>query len=91
MDNTETLHRLAQLMITRPPLSIALLDSLAPDEVPAGIAEVIRCRHGLMAGRIRPSELEARIMALQLPPDCAHALRSAKRPLLGAVHRGRRR
>jgi hypothetical protein len=69
LDNTETLHRLAQLMVTRPALAIALLDSLAPDEVPAGIAEVIRCRHGLMAGRIRPSELEARIMALQLPPD----------------------
>jgi hypothetical protein len=40
----------------------------------------------------RPRRCEAsRAQQLQLPPDCAHALRSAKRPLLGAVHRGRRR
>jgi tetratricopeptide (TPR) repeat protein len=69
LDNTETLHRLAQLMVTRTALAIELLDSLAPDEVPAGIAEVIRCRHALMSGRIRPTELEPRLMALELPPD----------------------
>jgi hypothetical protein len=55
----------------RPALAVELLDTLSPNTVTAGVAEVIRCRHGLLSGRIRPTELEPRLMALELTADWA--------------------
>lgn len=69
MENADILHRLAQLMVTRTGLAVELLDSLPPDAVPSGIAELVRCRFGLISGRMRASELESRLLALELPAD----------------------
>lgn len=69
MENPETLHRLAQLMVTRPALAVELLDSLPAGEISAGIAELVRCRHGLISGQLRAAEIEQRLNQLDLPPD----------------------
>lgn len=69
MESGDTLHRLAQLMVTRTALAVELLDSLPAGEVPDGISALIRARHGLISGQIRAAEMEYRLNQLALPPD----------------------
>lgn len=69
MESGDTLHRLAQLMVTRTALAVELLDSLPAGEVPDGISALIRARHGLVSGQIRAAEMEYRLNQLALPPD----------------------
>ena len=69
MESGDTLHRLAQLMVTRTALAVELLDSLPAGEVPEGISALIRARHGLISGKIRAAEMEYRLNQLALPPD----------------------
>lgn len=69
MDPSQITLQLAQLMVTRTGKAVELLDALPPGTVAEGVAELVRARHGLISGRIRPHDIEQRLVQLQLPAD----------------------
>ena len=69
MESADLLHRLATLMVTRTAQAVELLDALPPGTVAEGVAELVRARYGLVTGRLRPNEVEQRLINLNLPAD----------------------